>query len=149
MEKFLKSYGLKWVGNKMEGKLDKKQLDKDLKQPKYNYRLPSEIDIRTVATRIDELNLNMHSEGISSSEVYKDKDGIHKIRKADPLPIGFFADGIAIKGYPFFSYKTKESLQVLGDILDGYFPYILKQKYPNGVYMKVVDKTEVKYVDSL
>lgn len=41
MEKFLKSYGLKWVGNKMEGKLDKKQLDKDLKQPKYNYRLPS------------------------------------------------------------------------------------------------------------
>ena len=68
MEKFLKSYGLKWVGNKMEGKLDKKQLDKDLKQPKYNYRLPSEIDIRTVATRIDELNLNMHSEGISSSE---------------------------------------------------------------------------------
>lgn len=38
---------------------------------------------------------------------------------------------------------------MLADILDGYFPYILKSKYPNGVFMKVVDKTEVKYVDSL
>lgn len=60
MEKFLKSYGLKWVGNKIEGQFDKKQLDQDLKKPKYNYRLPSEIDIRTVATRIDELNIAMH-----------------------------------------------------------------------------------------
>jgi hypothetical protein len=38
---------------------------------------------------------------------------------------------------------------VLADILDGYFPYMLKAKYPNGVFMKVVDKTEVKYADSL
>lgn len=112
-----------------------------MKKPKYNYRLPSEIDIRTVATRIDELNIGMHKDGASSTEVYKDKDGIHKIRKAEPLPIGFFADGIAIKSYPFFSYKSKESLQVLADILDGYFPYILKAKYPNGVFMKVIDKT--------
>jgi len=56
------------------------------------------------------------------------------------LPIGFFADGIAIKGYNFFSYKTKESLQILGDLVDGYFPYVLKAKYPNGVFLKVVDK---------
>lgn len=53
MEKFLKSYGLKWVGNKIEGKMDKDKLKKDLEKPKYNYRLPSEIDIRTVAVRIE------------------------------------------------------------------------------------------------
>jgi hypothetical protein len=53
MEKFLKSYGLKWVGNQIEGKFDKKQLEEDLKKPKYNYRLPSEIDVRTVVCRID------------------------------------------------------------------------------------------------
>jgi hypothetical protein len=61
------------------------------------------------------------------------------------LPIGFFANGIAIKGYKFLSYQTKESLQVLGDLLDGYFPFILKGKYPNGVFLKVVDRLAERY----
>lgn len=76
--------------------------------------------------------------------MYQDQ-GVHKFRKAEPLPVGFFGNGIAIKGYKFFPYKSKESLQILGDLIDGYFPYILKGKYPNGVFMKVVDKTAEKY----
>lgn len=78
------------------------------------------------------------------TEVYQEK-GVHKFKKAEALPIGFFSNGIAIKGYKFFSYKSKESLQILGDLIDGYFPYILKGKYPNGVFMKVVDKVAEKY----
>ena len=73
------------------------------------------------------------------TEVYQE-NGVHKFRKAEALPIGFFSNGIAIKGYKFFPYKSKESLQILGDFIDGYFPYILKARYPNGVFMKVVDK---------
>jgi hypothetical protein len=42
-------------------------------------------------------------------------------------------------------YQTKESLQVLGDLLDGYFPFILKGKYPNGVFLKVVDRLGERY----
>ena len=78
------------------------------------------------------------------TEVYQE-NGVHKFRKADPLPIGFFADGIAIKGFNFFSYKSKESLQILGDLIDGYFPHVLKQKYPNGVFMQVRDRLAEKY----
>lgn len=63
------------------------------------------------------------------------------------MPIGFFANGIAIKGYKFLSYQSKESLQVLGDLIDGYFPYILKGKYPNGVFLKVVDRVGERYVE--
>lgn len=36
---------------------------------------------------------------------------------------------------------------MLGDLLDGYFPYILKGKYPNGVLLKVVDKLSERYVE--
>jgi hypothetical protein len=36
-------------------------------------------------------------------------------------------------------------MQILADLLDGYFPYILKAKYPNGVFLKVLDKTDEKY----
>ena len=66
MEVFLKSYGLKWVGHKMEG----------------NYNLPSEVDISTVQRRIQELNMGLHEEGVSSNEVYKDANGMHRFRAA-------------------------------------------------------------------
>ena len=144
MEAFLKSYGLKWVGHKVEGKFDKDKLKKDMEKPKYNYHLPSEVDINTVARRIEELNMGLQQEGVPANEVYKD-NGVHRLRMAEPLLIGFYSDGIAIQGHKFFPYKSKESIQILGDILDGYFPFVLKFKYPNGTYMKVVDKTEVAY----
>lgn len=78
------------------------------------------------------------------TEVYSE-NGVHKFRKAEPLPMAFFGNGIAIKGFKFFPYKTKESLQILSDLVDGYFPYVLKHKYPNGVFLNVVDKIAVKY----
>ena len=59
--------------------------------------------------------------------------------------MGFFANGIAIKGLKFFPYQSKESLQILSDLLDGYFPYVLKHKYPNGVFLKVMDKIAERY----
>ena len=36
-------------------------------------------------------------------------------------------------------------MRILSDLLDGYFPYILKNKYPDGVFLKAVDKVEKKY----
>jgi len=34
---------------------------------------------------------------------------------------------------------------VLSDILDGYFPYDLKTKYPNGVPLKPIDMCDEVY----
>jgi len=59
--------------------------------------------------------------------------------------MGFFGNGIAIKGFKFFPYKSKESLQILSDLVDGYCPFVLKHKYPNGVFLSVVDKIAQKY----
>lgn len=59
--------------------------------------------------------------------------------------MAFFGNGIAIKGFKFFPYKSKESLQILSDLVDGYFPYVLKQKFPNGVFLSVVDNIAQKY----
>lgn len=41
MEAYLKKYGLKWVGNKIEGKLEADKMKKDIAKPNYQYRLPS------------------------------------------------------------------------------------------------------------
>jgi len=37
----------------------------------------------------------------------------------------------------------------LSDILDGYFPYDLKKKYPEGVTLEPVDCTDDTYTDDL
>lgn len=59
--------------------------------------------------------------------------------------MAFYGDGIAIKGFNFYPYKSKESLKILSDLVDGYFPYVLKGKYPNGVFLHVVDMIAEKY----
>lgn len=133
MEAYLKKYGLKWVGNQLEGSLDHQQMKKDIKKPVYNYKLPSQIDIGTIMRRVEELNAGLHSEGFGT-EIYEDH-GIHKFRQAKPLPMGFFSNGIAIKGYTFYPYKSNESLHILSDLVEGYFPYVLKSKFPNGVML--------------
>jgi hypothetical protein len=37
---------------------------------------------------------------------------------------------------------------VLSDILDGYFPYDLKMRYPEGVPLKPVDMTDETYTQN-
>lgn len=59
--------------------------------------------------------------------------------------IFFFKNGLIIKGFPFYPYHSKEAQSVLSDILDGYFPYDLKKKYPEGVPLKPVDCTDDTY----
>lgn len=93
----------------------------NITQPKYNYKIPKEIDINIILKRIDELNIIMEKEGCQ--EVYTDAQGYHKLRKMDHFPIGFYQNGIALKDFPFYPYGSNEAYQILCDLLDGYFPY--------------------------
>lgn len=61
--------------------------------------------------------------------------------------IFFFKNGLVVKGFPFYPYHSKDAQSVLSDILDGYFPYDLKKKYPEGVPLKPVDCTDETYND--
>jgi len=61
MHKFLKDYGLKWVGGeggKHEGAFDKKAINEELKfaGPAFRNNLPKEIDTEVLTRRIEELN---------------------------------------------------------------------------------------------
>lgn len=63
----------------------------------------------------------------------------------DDVPIFFFANGLMIKGFPFYPYYSKQAQTILSDILDGYFPYDLKKMYPEGVPLKPVDLCDETY----
>ena len=139
MKKFLHKYGVKWVGNKPEGELDTRALDQDLSgsDPRYRYNLPHEIDIRVLARRVQELNIIAEQD----AGRWVAQGNMRQFKALDSVPIFFFQNGLVLKGFPFRPYSSHEAQSLLSDLLDGFFPYDLKKKYPDGVPLSVVDKT--------
>ncbi len=146
MESFLADYGLKWVGGDVphEGKFDDQSISKELKHkaPTYRNALPAEIDTEVLTRRIEELNFIAEKQ-----RIVKNKDGMTRFEKLAEVPIFFFKNGLIVKGSPFYPYYAKEAQSVLSDILDGYFPYDLKKKFPEGVPLKPVDCTDDAYTE--
>lgn len=72
-------------------------------------------------------------------------ENVYKLKHRKEIKIGFFNNGIAIENFPFYEYQSKESLMILSDILDGYSPYIFKDKFPKGVLLQVLNKLNVAF----
>ena len=149
MKKFLADYGLKWVGEDgqaHEGKFDKQAINNDLdhKAPNYRNNLPKEIDTEVLSRRIEELNFIAEKQTIITNAY-----GMKEFKALDPVQIFFFKNGMIIKGFQFYPYYSKQAQSILSDILDGYFPYDLKKKYPEGVQLEPVDCTDDTYSENL
>merc|ERR1711907_128279 len=69
------------------------------------------------------------------------KQGEFKLKKRDPLELAFWKNGFQVNGAPLRSYKVAVNRAFVQDILDGYFPYELKEKYPDGVPFTVMDRS--------
>jgi hypothetical protein len=92
--------------------------------------------------RIEELNFIAEKQ-----RIVKNRDGQHLFKKLDEVKIYFYKNGLMIEGgFPFAPYHCKEAQSMLSDILDGYFPYDLKTKYPEGVPLRPVDLTDEMYI---
>jgi hypothetical protein len=139
MEAFLADYGLKWVGNSPDGQLDINSLMQDLPKsdPLYRYNLPNEIDITVIERRIHELNIVAEKDAAR----WVSQGSVHRFKAPESICITFFKNGLIMQGYPFRPYSSKEAQSLLSDILDGYFPYDLKKKYPDGVPLRSVDRS--------
>ena len=112
------------------------------KQPTYRNKLPAEIDTEVLTRRIEELNFIAEKQ-----RIVKNKDGQHQFVKLHELQIFFYKNGLMIDGgFAFCPYHSKEAQSMLSDILDGYFPFDLKVKYPEGVPLKPVDLTDDMFI---
>jgi hypothetical protein len=68
--------------------------------------------------------------------------GVHRLTELQEISLKFHKNGVHFESVGFFEYRTKEGLNILGDLMDGYYPLILKSKYPEGVLMKVSSALE-------
>ena len=53
---------------------------------------------------------------------------IEKLKQIKELLISFYKNGLIIEGYQFFPYESENASKILQDILDGYSPFILKER---------------------
>ena len=106
-------------------------------------KLPKTIDIKTIARRIDEMNSLIMDENKCGFETEDGK--IFKLKHRKEILISFYKNGLIIEGYQFIPYESETSQKILQDIIDGYSPFILKERYPDGVVMKVENHVKVNY----
>lgn len=143
METFLADYGLRWIGGQKQGNFDVNSLKQDIgsSEPVYRYNLPREIDVVVLERRIQELN--MVAEKDASRWVAE--GAVHRFKAPESISIAFYKNGLILQGFQFKPYSSNEAQSILSDILDGYFPYDLKRKYPDGIPLRLVDKTDEMY----
>lgn len=101
------------------------------------------IDIQVMESRMASLN-TMVEKGAARIVSNCVGGAVHARLLADdtpPLPLTFFRDGVKLGDHAFQPYDTRSAQHLIRDILDGYFPYALKDEHPDGVGMKVVDRT--------
>jgi len=161
MTQFLADYGLTWVPNANgaqdncdDGVGDRKRGDSS---PSVSSNTPIgkkmvrptvspggvAVDIEVIKSRVESLNAMIESD---RSKVEKDLvGGKVQARLVDetamPSPLTFFCDGLKVSDYAFLPYDSHTAQDVLKDILDGYFPRTLAKEHPNGIALKVIDRT--------
>ncbi|KAJ7378359.1 UBX domain-containing protein 11 [Desmophyllum pertusum] len=143
MEDFLADYGMVWVGN------DANESDYDVLEETPS-SVPSSLsrqgvwnpnsslvsngarefkmDFDVVVKNIRELNI-LAGEGCS--EVSRTKDGA-KLKVRDLVPLALYSNGILMFGGPFRPYSDVITQQCMQDIMDGFFPSELQDRYPDG-----------------
>jgi len=61
------------------------------------------------------------------------------------VPITLYRNGFKLFSGPFRPFTAQDSISFITDLCDGYFPYELKDRYPNGVLFKLTDSTNKDY----
>jgi hypothetical protein len=151
MEEFLGDYGLHWVGSGKDrhkaGDFDKERCFQDVDSSKANraaYKdgVAQSYDIKMdeIVSRIEALNKLAEQDAKIVSQ-----GGVARFAAAETLSIVFFADGLQVHDFPFWAYSHESAQKVLADLNEKYFPYCLKDKYPEGVLLKAVDRTSSRY----
>ncbi|XP_071326276.1 UBX domain-containing protein 11 isoform X2 [Trachinotus anak] len=146
MESFLNDYGLIWVG---EGETSDSaeferthSLGRGLWQPGTSGVRAFHMNFDLVLQRITGLNI-LAGEG--ESFVQSTATGA-QLAKKDPIPLRLYSNGIVMFDGPFRSYQEHSTQQCMQDLMDGYFPSELQERFPDGVPFEVHDRRDEEFI---
>ncbi|CAK6967550.1 UBX domain-containing protein 11 [Scomber scombrus] len=143
MEGFLNDYGLIWVG---DGECEQTQSsERGLRQPGTSGVRNFHMNFDLVQQRIMELNI-LAGEG--EYFVQSTATGA-QLAKKDPIQLRLYRNGIIMFDGPFRSYGELSTQRCMQDLMDGYFPSELQERFPDGVPFEVHDKRDEHFIFSL
>ncbi|XP_035765909.1 UBX domain-containing protein 11 [Neolamprologus brichardi] len=139
MEDFLNDYGLIWVGDTDSGdpaERGRSTSPADLQSRQTSGGRGFHINFDLVLQRIRELNVLL---GEGESFVQMTATGA-QLAKKDPIPLRLYRNGIVMFDGPFRSYQEHSTQQCMQDLMDGYFPSELQERFPDGVPFELHDR---------
>ncbi|XP_015236252.1 PREDICTED: UBX domain-containing protein 11 [Cyprinodon variegatus] len=139
MEIFLSDYGLIWVGDRDSSDSEESQCATS------SHGLPTEkgfqVNFDLVLQRIRELN------ALAGEETFVQVTGNRaKLVKKDPIQLKLYKNGIVMFDGPFRSYQDQSTQRCMEDLMDGYFPSELQQRFPDGVPLEVHDRRDEEFM---
>ncbi|XP_078423333.1 UBX domain-containing protein 11 isoform X2 [Cetorhinus maximus] len=154
MEKFLNDYGMIWVGSEKDEAssvyLKEEEEPQELPNPSGLISYPGDaamtsfqMDFDLVLENLTDLNI-LAGEGEAKIEHVM---GGARLKRPEPVPLTLFKNGIVMFNGPFRSFNEPLTQHCVQDIMDGYFPSELQNRYPEGVPIKVTDRRDVVFRD--
>ncbi|KAM4633813.1 UBX domain-containing protein 11 [Polymixia lowei] len=154
MERFLNDYGMIWVGDGETGDatcqqdreeaehIQTQSSERGLWQPDTSAVRNFHMNFDLVLQNIKELNI-LGGEG--ESYVQATARGA-QLAKKDPIPLRLYSNGILMFDGPFRPYQEHSTQQCMQDLMDGYFPSELQERFPDGVPFEVHDRREEEFI---
>uniref|UniRef100_A0A3Q3LJ82 UBX domain-containing protein 11 n=1 Tax=Labrus bergylta TaxID=56723 RepID=A0A3Q3LJ82_9LABR len=138
LQSFLSDYGLIWVGGEGE---QPRNSERGLWQPDTSEARIFHMNFELVLQRIRELNI-LAGEG--ECFVQSTSTGA-QLAKKDPIQLSLYNNGIVMFQGPFRSYEEQSTQQCMQDLMDGYFPAELQERFPDGVPFEVHDRRHEEF----
>ncbi|XP_031431751.1 UBX domain-containing protein 11 [Clupea harengus] len=154
MEHFLSDYGLIWVGNSDgdDGHADEPSPDTDDADKHSNQSLgaPATSMVREFRMNFDLVLENVMDLNVLAGEgesYVKAVPGGAQLAQQSPIPLRLYRNGILMFNGPFRSYEEPCTQQCMQDLMDGYFPSELQDRFPDGVPFQIQDRRAEEYRD--
>ncbi|XP_069549363.1 UBX domain-containing protein 11 isoform X2 [Brachyistius frenatus] len=146
METFLGDYGLTWVGNGETSDAAaeperRRGPGADLWQPDTSPRGSFRMNFDVVLQRIKELNVLA---GDGESFVQTTATGARLATK-DPIQLRLYSNGIVMFNGPFRSYQEHSTQRCMQELMDGYFPSELQERFPGSAPFAVHDRRDEEF----
>ncbi|XP_064187661.1 UBX domain-containing protein 11 isoform X2 [Anguilla rostrata] len=146
MERFLNDYGMVWVGSSVGPQEEAETKEEVLHRP----HLP-EPDVSV--DRDFHMNFDLVLRSVRDLNVLAGEDVSHvqatpggaRLARRSPIPLSLFRNGIIMFDGPFRPYHDPSTQQCMLDLMDGYFPSELQERFPDGVPFQVNDRREEEF----
>ncbi|XP_054477213.1 UBX domain-containing protein 11 [Anoplopoma fimbria] len=149
MDSFLNDYGLIWLG-------DGESCDSaESEQPGSLHRIFTLQD--TSVVRSFNMNFDLVLQSIRELNILAGEGECFvkstatgaQLAKKDPIQLGLYRNGIVMFDGPFRSYREISTQRCMQDLMDGYFPTELQERFPDGVPFEVHDRRDQDFISRL